>query len=215
MIKDLQHVLYFAGPHKGWYSSIKEPPPCDNLVDIYLVFFWIFTYDHTMHAHRLCNSLSWICKCVGVCLCVSRFAEPAVCTTATAQSYIALWIINHWINQENPCSRCCSGKSLFNLQHVSVFVLRYLWHSTWMKIHALNKDFPVRHHERGISWLIQWFFIQSVCTIKLCYVVQHRHVMCTINMQCAPWAHWRSMCTEKTKGAFRGAEGAIWGFGST
>ncbi len=70
-----------------------------------------------------------------------------------------LWIKNHWINQEIPSSWSCTGKSLFNERIFIHWTRTYL--VNWMKIHPLNKDFTMQHHKHGISWLIQWFFIQS------------------------------------------------------
>ncbi len=43
------------------------------------------------------------------------------------------------------------------------------------KIHSFNKDFLVQPHKYGISWFIQWFFIQSV--IKLSYAVNLQKVL--------------------------------------
>ncbi len=42
-----------------------------------------------------------------------------------------LWIKNHWISQEIPCSQCCTGKSLFNEQIFIHWTRTYL--VNWMK----------------------------------------------------------------------------------
>ncbi len=82
------------------------------------------------------------------------------------QLHESFWIKNHWINQEIPCSWCCIVKSLFN-EWIFIQLTRYVL-VQWMKIPLLSKDFPVQHREHGISWLIQWFFIQSAF-FQLCF----------------------------------------------